>query len=329
MAQHKTRIKYLLPILIAILATLSLVTPVAASVEQPTTLEIQETEAYQNYHEDDAQLYIATYFIDFEDPPAQDVDELFLFQLLDDGGDALVTKTAYPFHDDGYGLGVVAFYLDAGDAPTWESEAFVKVVGNPMADWEGSPPSNSSDVITWNTGTMEEIDELVSAKVLELAAELEESWDLDMVTTSGGVTTLTDDGSTYFVNVIPYLGTETPAVFGQYVFGPDYPIDAKPPSDNYADWLETSIEDTIFDLGPIERAHHIAAGSLGTGIYYAFIIALFVLLISKGKLNKGTMLLFWPFVVAGAFFGVPLQVTIIAGFFCLISTVWIFYKGTT
>lgn len=325
----KRGIVKILPIFLALLGALVLAIPVLASVEQPTTLEIQEIEAYENYHEEDAQLYIATYYIDFENTPGEDVDELFLFQLLDDGGDALVTKTAYPFHDDGYGLGVVAFYLDAGDAPTWESEVSVKVVGNPMVEWEGGIPNNSSDVIAWNTGTMEEIEEMVSAKVLELAAELEEAWGVDMVTTSGGVTTLTDDGATYFVNVVPYLGIEAPAVFGQYIFGPDYPIDAKPPSDNYADWLATSIDDTIFDLGPVERAHHISAGSLGTGIYYGFVIFLFVLLISKGKLNKGTMLLFWPFVVAGAFFGVPLQVTIIAGFLCLISTVWIFYKGTT
>ena len=34
-------------------------------------------------------------------------------------------------------------------------------------------------------------------------------------------------------------------------------------------------------------------------------------------------------VIAGAFIGIPLIVTILGGFLCLISTVWVFYKGTT
>ncbi|MBV6343221.1 hypothetical protein, partial [Candidatus Magnetobacterium casense] len=117
-------------------------------------------------------------------------------------------------------------------------------------------------------------------------------------------------------------------VFGQYIFTPDYPIDEKPPGDDYADWLENSIEGTVFDIGPVTRAHGWDANAIRTGFYYAFVIFLFVLLIMKQKLNRGTMLLFWPFVIAGAFFGVPLQVTIIASFFTLISTVWVFYKGT-
>lgn len=321
--------RYFLPAILALAGILTFVAPVAASYQQPTILEIQEITAYENYYEEDAQLYIITYYIDFEDAPAQDADELFLFQLLDDG-DAIATKSPFPFHDDGYGLGIVSFYLDSGDAPTWESSnVAIKLVGNPMVEWDGGLPSTSSDAISWNTDTLEETTKAVSSEVLALAADLEESWDVDMVTTSEGVTTLTDNGSTYFLNVIPYLQTGAPSVFGQYVFAPDFPIDEKPAPDSYANWLEESVEDTVFDLGPVARAHGWNANTMRTGIYYAFVVALFVLLITKNKLNKGTMLLFWPFVIAGAFFGVPLQVTIIAGFFCLISTVWMFYKGAT
>lgn len=324
------RIKYLLPVVIALLGILTLVTPVAASVEQPTSLEIQEIVAYENYHEEDAQLYIVTYYIDFEDTPAEDADELFLFQLLDEG-DAVATKTPYPFHDDGYGLGIVAFYLDASDAPAWEGDASVKLVGNPMVEWDGGIPNTTSDVITWNTGTTEEIEELVSSKVLDLAADLEESWDVDMVTTSGGVTTLTDSGATYFVNVIPYLQTEAPAVFGQYVFAPDYPIDEKPASDSYATWLEESIDGTVFDLGPVVRAHPtgLSRGALIAVIYYTFVIGLLILLITKAGLKKGAVIFFDMAVIIGAFIGIPLTVTIIWAFFCAVATFWVVYKGTS
>ena len=323
----KTFIRWLLPTLIVLVATLTLITPVAASYEQPTTLEIQEVTAYENYHEEDAQLYIVTYYISSN--YTIDADELFLFQLLDDEGDAVATKAPYPFHNDGYGLGVVAFYLDAGDAPTWGGKASVKLVGNPMVEWDGSIPNTTTDVITWNTGTNEEIERLVSSKVLALATNLEESWDVDMVTTNNGVTTLTDNGSTYFINVIPYLQAESPAVFGQYVFPPDYPIDEKPASDSYADWLTESIDDTVFDISPMARSWGISRGALTAVIYYGFVILLLVMFAAKRGLKKGLIIFFDVAVIIGAFIGVPLIVTVMWGFLCLITTSWVIYKGAT
>ena len=324
MAKKFTR--WFLPILVAVLAILTLVTPVVASYEQPTTLEIQEIMAYENYHEEDAQLYIVTYYISGN--YTVDADELFLFQLRDDN-DAVVTKVPYPFHDDGYGLGVVAFYLEASDALTWGGTVSVKLVGNPIVEWEGGIPSTATDVITWNTGTTEEIEELVSSKVLALAAELEESWDVDMITTSNSVTILTDNGSTYFTNVIPYLQTGAPSVFGQYVFAPHYPIDEKPAPDSYADWLKESIDGTVFDLSPTERSWNMSTGTLTAVIYYGFVILLLVMFAVKKGLKKGLIIFFDVAVIIGAFIGIPLMVTIIWSFFCLITTVWVFYKGTT
>ena len=321
--------RWFLPTLVALVATLTLVTPIAASYEQPTTLEIQEITAYENYHEEDGQLYIATYYISSD--YAIDANELFLFQLLDDEGDAVATKAPYPFHDDGYGLGVVAFYLDAGDALAWDGDASIKLVGNPMVEWDGGIPNTTTDVITWDTGTTGEIKELVSSKVLALATNLEESWDVDMVTTNDGITTLTDNGSTYFINVIPYLGTESPAVFGQYVFAPHYPIDQKPASDSYADRLTESIDGTVFDVGPIVRAHPtgISRGALTAVIYYGFVISLLVMFAAKRGLKRGLIIFFDVAVIIGAFIGVPLIVTIMWGFLCLLTTSWVIYKGAS
>ena len=63
--------------------------------------------------------------------------------------------------------------------------------------------------------------------------------------------------------------------------------------------------------------------------YYIFVIAFFVLLVSRRGLKKGMMMLLWPFVIAGAWFGVPIVVTILGGFVCLVSTSWLIYKGVT
>lgn len=309
------------------MVSLILVAPVMADEEQPTTLEIQEIEAFENTREDGDQLYIAQYYI--AQNSSYNARQLYIFRLFDEDDNELTHTTAYPYTNDGFGMGVVAFYVDADEAPTWASGVYVKVVGNPLISWNGSAPSTSSSIITWNTGDQSETQIAASGYILELAGELTIYWGVEMTTTVQGVTVLTDIGAVYFTNTVPYLAEVAPYCLGQYTFTPDYPIDEKPATDDYATWLEASVEDTVFDLGPVARAHGWNANTMRTGFYYAFIIALFVLLITKGKLNKGTMLLFWPFVVAGAFFGVPLAVTIIAGFLTLISTVWIFYKGTT
>jgi hypothetical protein len=43
-------------------------------------------------------------------------------------------------------------------------------------------------------------------------------------------------------------------------------------------------------------------------------------------MNKGTMMLMWPLVIMGVFFGVPIWITILAAFGCLIATVWVIYS---
>jgi len=324
--RHTKVIRYLLPVLFAVLLSLSLIGPVAASTPQPTDLELRQVTAYENVREDGDQLYLVTYYITIN--ATQGADQLFIFRLKDND-ETIATAAAFPYHDQGYGLGVVAFYVSADDAPVWEGNVSVQLIGNPLVEWDGDLPGTVFDDITWNTGTAAEVAALLSSKILYLATLLGQSWEVEMVTTVQGVTTLTSVGASYFMVVIPYAGEILPYIFGQYIFSPDFPIDEKPALDDYANWLDESLDGTVFDVGPVARAHHWSAETLRVGVYYFFVIALFVLLITKKKLNRGTMLLFWPFVVAGPFFGASLQVTVIASFFCLISTVWVFYKGAT
>lgn len=326
--------RWFLSIFLAVLGITVFITPSLAAISQPTTLEVQKIEAYENAREDGDQLYVVTYYIgvDSTDPATNttyDADDLFIFRLLDEDDDSIEVTTPYSFSNLGFGLGVVAFYLDADEAPAWESNLSVQIIGNPFAPWDGEPPETSSDLITWHTGTTSEIQQLVSVKIMSLASQLEQSWDVAMTTTTQGVTILSDTGASYFLRVVPYLATVAPYVLGQYTFEPDYPIDEKPPSDDYADSLEEGISGTIFDLSGPARSMGVSRGSLTATIYYTFVVLFFVLLISKKGLKKGMMLLLWPFVVGGAFFGVPLVVTIVGGFLCLVSTSWLVYKGVT
>lgn len=323
------RLTRLVPsILLAILGILVFVMPVLASIPQPTDLEIQEVVAYENAKDDGDQLYLITYYIDFETLPSENADDLFIFRLLDEDDVEVASVEPYPFNDRGYGLGVVAFYLEPDEVPTWESGVTIQLLGNPLTEWIGGLPTTSTDIITWETGTIDDVQNLISAKVLSLALELGQAWDVAMTTTTQGVMALSDNGASYFLSIMPYLIEITPFLLGQYTFSPDYPDD-KPSGNTYADQLLNAIDGTIFDLSGPANSLHVSRGTLTAALYYPFVVAFFILLAWKHRLNKGTTMLAWPFVILGAFIGVPLVVTILGGFICLVTTVWVFYKGAT
>lgn len=320
--------RWFLPILIAVLGILVFVTPALASVPQPTTLEIWEISAYENTREDGDQLYIVQYYI--VENSTYNANQLFIFRLFDEDDNELSHTTPYPYNDQGYGMGVVAFYIDADDAPDWESGVYVMVVGNPLIDWDGGYASSTTmSIIDWNTGTQTDMQEAVWNKIIGLASELTASWGTAMTTTTQGILVLTDYGANYFLQVVPYLSTIAPFTLGQYIFPPDYPIDEKPASDSYADSLVNGIAGTVFDISPTARSWGVDRGMLTAFLWYSAAIGFVLALIMKRGLKKGAMLIMWPFVVAGSFFGVPLMIAIIGSFLWLISGVWMFYKGAT
>ena len=108
------KLRWFLPVLIALLGILAIATPALASIPQPTILEIQEIAAYENAREEGDQLYIVKYYIAINS--TYNADDLFIFRLLDEDDDEIAHTTPYPFNNYGYGLGMVAFYLDADEA---------------------------------------------------------------------------------------------------------------------------------------------------------------------------------------------------------------------
>jgi len=316
-----------LPILLAITGILLFVAPVLAAVSQPSDLEIQEVTAWQNTKEDDDQLYLIKYYIDFAELPDENVDELFIFRLLDADDDEITSTTAYPYYNQGYELGIVAFYIEPEDAPTWGSGLSVQIAGNPLVDWDGDPPSTTTTSITWNTGSTSEMHGLLSAKIASLASQLEVAWDVEMTIAASGMTVLSDTGSAYFIRVIPYLTEVAPYCQGQQIYTPDYPED-KPGGDTYATTLIDALDGTVFDVSGPARSFNTSPGVIAASFYYPLVVVLLVLLARKFKLGKSVMFVACFFVVAGAFIGVPLTVTIVAALLAGGSTLWVLYKGT-
>jgi hypothetical protein len=326
------KLRWFLPTLLALVGLLALASPVAAQVPQPDSLSIRDIAAFQNVREDDDQLYLIYYYIS-QNATGYSANQLYIFRLLNASGTEIAQTVCFPYYNDGFGYGVVAFYLAPDDAPTWGSDVRVRLSGNPLIIWDGSVPSTTSSLIEWNTGTTREMQTAASAKIMQFASRLSVSWGVAMTTTQQGVTVLTDVGASYFLQVVPYLSEVAPHVLGQYTFLPEWPENkpelGTPYGTGFADELEQGILGTIFDLSGPARSMGMTRGSLTAAIYYIFVAIFFILLIHRLGMRKGMMLLLWPFIIAGAFIGVPLLVTIVGAFLCLGATVWVFYKSST
>ncbi len=173
-----------------------------------------------------------------------------------------------------------------------------------------SPSKNTSTSVTQS---------LLASRILYLGQQLESAWSVDMVESNVG-THLTVYGEDYFTNVIPNLRDIAPAAFSGQVINPT--IETKLPTTAYADTLEHEVDNTPFDFTSLAGWIHLSRGMV-TGILYYTVVTVFIIAISvKLKTYKGTMLLLIPCVIGGAFMGVPLLVTVMAGFGALVL-IWL------
>ena len=225
--------------------------PVLASIASPDTFQIQDVQVYENCCEAGDQTWLITYYIHYGTEPDESAEELFILRLLDSGGSEITSTKPYAFYNDGYDLGVMAFYLDADEAPAFEADLTVQLTGDPLADWTGDVPVTTTDGITWTTGETAEIREIISTRIIWLATELEQAWITEMITTTQGTTILSDTGAAYFLRVVPYLSTIAPYALGQYTFTPDFP-DEDVTDNDYADELESGIDGTL--VAPLQAS---------------------------------------------------------------------------
>lgn len=303
--------------------------PVLASIASPDILQIQDVQVYENGRESGDQLWLITYYNHYETEPDESADELFILRLLDDEGSEITSTKPYAFYNGGYDLGVMAFYLDANDAPEYEASLTVQLTGDPLADWTGDVPLTTTNGITWTTGETAAIQQIISTQIIVLASELEQAWITAMITTTQGTTILSDTGAAYFLRVVPYLRTLAPYALGQYTFTPDFPTEDVTDND-YADELEAGIDGTILDISPILRSIPVQArpdrGTVLGIIYYTAFAGVLLLMVSKKKIKKGTSLLAFAAIIGFSFFGVPLVVCIIAAFVALVSISYVILK---
>lgn len=317
-----------MPLMLVVGLIIGSAIPVFA-IDDPGVIQINAIWVYRNCMEDEDQLYLIDYTLGYTPSnPDENVTEAFLVRLMN-GAVEIGSTAPYAFYDEGYDRGVVVLYFSAADAPGWEGAYTMILVGNPTLAWDADPPETSVGTFDlwqdWPIGTTQEI---LSSRILWLADQLELAWAVDMIETTASGSRLTEYGESYFVNVVPNLREIAPYVFVGQIIQPE--VEKREFTEDYADDLAGTVTGTPLDLTPLADAFNLSRAVVTTVAYYAIVVVFLALLVARIKSYKPVVLMALPCIIGGAFFGVPLVVTVLAGFFSLMLIAYIlFYQKST
>lgn len=211
-------------ILFIIALQLLIAVPVRA-ISLPTSTSIDETYAYRNLIQSGDILVLAVYNIAYGTIPPESIDDTFIFRLIDtDNTTELGSVLAYPYNDNGYGQGIIAFYFDNATAPTWGESYIVRVSGNPV--YFTDPPESNFVIPSsayYSLSTQDANQTALAARIISIANGLEIAWTDTLTTdTDAGGTVLDSSGQLYFTNSIPGLQSMAPGAFFVEIVDPTY-----------------------------------------------------------------------------------------------------------
>jgi len=197
----------------------------AVDPASPDTFEIKSALACRHVYETDDFILIVHYEIHYEsDQPADPVDEVFSFRMLDTTGTQLIgSSIPYPYNNYGYDEGVVSFYFSAADAPTWGLPYIISIQGSPV--YFASPPvmtytMTAEDYSTF--ATQEDNRVLLGNHILDVAEDLEVDWQTEMIIDTGTKIVLSTTGEYYFLGTIHGIKEMAPQIFSTSMLNPDY-----------------------------------------------------------------------------------------------------------
>lgn len=330
----RLRLKLTLLIMIVAGLIIGFATPVFA-IDDPDTMTLNAVWVYQNCMEDDDWLVLVDYTLDYTlANPDENVTEAFFVRLMD-GTDELGSTSPYAYYDDGYDRGVVAIYFTAAEASglVWEDPGYsIQLVGNPLLTWAPGPDPPTTSLTPfdlWQDWPMETTQTALSARILWLADQLELTWGVDLIeSTASGSYLTTTYGEAYFTNVVPNLNLMAPYAFSGSMIQPDF--EQKEFTQDYAADLEADVAGTPLDITPLATAFALDRGMLTTILYYGCAVVFIAFLVQRYQTYKPAILMAVPLVIGGAFLGVPLIVTILAGFAALVGVGYVlFYSKST
>lgn len=301
--------------------------PVFAAIDTPDTFAVVEVEAFRNVLEDDDQLYLVQFSLGYGSPPSETAEEAVLFRLRDDVDAELATVAPFAFVDDGWIDGVVSFYFSAADAPAWQGDFDVQMIGNPSLEWtDGDPWSAINDTITYadNAGQ-------IAGRIRAIGNSLEAAYSLVLIERVAGVEKLTSDGETYFETVIPTLLREAvPELFAASSLNPVF--EDRTFTQTYATTVETQLESVpALDATDLETATGVTREWWTALVFIA--AALAVMFIIQSKLNdvRTSSFLFGIIMIGGSVTGfMPFMAGVAVAIIGVLAIVWpMFYRPSS
>ena len=298
-------------ILLALLATMMIATPVYADTPDPdSTPTIDTINIYRNLRQTGTptgDILILIYAnIPYADPPDLPVTQTFIWRLMDtDNVTELGSTVGYAYHNDGYGYNVWSMYFTADNVTTlgivWDTSYTLRLSGNPAA-FDTPPVYN----FTINAGQYSSLTDTadvkaeLAARILTIAADLDNKWGLttySLLTQNETATVLSVYGEAFFRGAIHGLQAMAPTVFSVVIRTID--IDPREWDPEYAEnttsqwagtWVETAQE----------------AGKALFGTEYDLLSIIMLLAMSIGLLIGNIMLTgdHWNGLVDVAVFGV-------------------------
>ncbi len=218
-----TRIGAILAVFIVMFLMAS---PVLAA-DPPDSISIDVRYVNRNLIEDGDLLFYAIYDIDYTLLPDEDIDEIFIFRLVDtDGVTELGSNEAFPFQNQGFGKGLISFYFNATDAAAlvFGSSYYIRVQGKP--GFFATPPDELFilDASDWTTLTTQAENRLETRNnIIAISRTLESDWlTVDLLIQIDIGTVLNVDGEEYYRNSIFGIQAMVPSLFETQVNDPDY-----------------------------------------------------------------------------------------------------------
>lgn len=216
--------------LLAVLACLATILPYAVCFAQAVPdsgPSISAVYAFQNLAQNGDQLYLIDETTSYAAIPTSTFTQSFVVRLFAaDGTTVLATATPFSLYSSGYSRNIIALYLNAATAPTWQLAYTMQIMGNPLITWAGSTPLTSSSITWWCPMTgMALSQQSLATQILTLASYLDAAWgyagtssDLLQSTSAGQV--LSTVGQSVFLGILPGLASLAPAAFSAVVSQP-------------------------------------------------------------------------------------------------------------
>jgi len=321
-------------VLVALVSLLS-ATPALAATAQPDTIAIAGVDAYRHVLEDDDLLVIVKYHLDYSanSTPDNSIEYTYLGRMMS-GATELQAVTPYSYYNSGYDWGIFSFYFSTADAPAWEGSYTIRLEGNPALDWDtGVPPLKSTSSINWNaTLTQAATEALLETRILGLADDLSDRWQVTLTEEVTGGTVLSSAGVQYFTNSISNLRTIVPDIFPTGVEAVAFT------EEEHTKTYQTSLLGRIGTGDMLGRARASVASLLnidnsmaGAILFFIFLGAIIWGVAYAGVGMKPVAFMLIPMVIMGNLLGLlSLTFTMVIGLLSVMASAYIlFYRGSS